>query len=179
MQYVGRFGSKQDDRPRTISSQAYVRPTACLPACLPACTQNVFKKSVCETIHPSTFNPLNAELNLIRHLLALLWARHIVHVSRIRVNTLPFSPPRPVALRLLSLFFLSLFSTLRLFLFFLFFSRLYFPFIQISLFLCLSPSPTPCLHILSRFPSQRLDDLKPAGVSEHKLLFSSRPSDLC
>jgi len=31
-------------------------------------------------------NPLNAELNLICHLLALLGARHILHVSRIRVN---------------------------------------------------------------------------------------------
>ena len=34
------------------------------------------------------FNPLNAELNPIRHLLALVGARHIVHVSRIRVNPL-------------------------------------------------------------------------------------------
>ena len=32
------------------------------------------------------FNPLNAELNPIRHLLALVGARHIVHVSRTRVN---------------------------------------------------------------------------------------------
>ena len=32
------------------------------------------------------FNPLNAELNPIRHLLALVGARHIVHVSRIRVQ---------------------------------------------------------------------------------------------
>jgi len=31
--------------------------------------------------------PLNAELNPICHLLALLGARHILHVSRIRVNT--------------------------------------------------------------------------------------------
>ena len=31
-------------------------------------------------------NPLNAELNPIRHLLTLVGARHIVHVSRIRVN---------------------------------------------------------------------------------------------
>ena len=31
-------------------------------------------------------SPLNAELNLICHLLALVGARHIVHVSRIRVN---------------------------------------------------------------------------------------------
>jgi hypothetical protein len=33
-----------------------------------------------------TFNPLNAELNPICHLLALLGAHHILHVSRIRVN---------------------------------------------------------------------------------------------
>jgi hypothetical protein len=32
------------------------------------------------------FNPLNAELNPIRHLLALVGARHIVDVSRIRVK---------------------------------------------------------------------------------------------
>jgi hypothetical protein len=32
------------------------------------------------------FNPLNAELNPICHLLALLSAHHILHVSRIRVN---------------------------------------------------------------------------------------------
>ena len=37
--------------------------------------------------HCQMFNPLNSELNPIRHLLALVGARHIVHVSRIRVNT--------------------------------------------------------------------------------------------
>jgi hypothetical protein len=31
-------------------------------------------------------NPLNAELNTICHLLALLGAHHILHVNRIRVN---------------------------------------------------------------------------------------------
>ena len=31
-------------------------------------------------------NPLNAELNPIRHLLALVGAHHIVHVSGIRVK---------------------------------------------------------------------------------------------
>ena len=34
-------------------------------------------------------NPLNAELNPIRHLLALVAARHIVHVSRVRVKSHP------------------------------------------------------------------------------------------
>ena len=35
---------------------------------------------------PNIINTLNAELNPIRHLLALVGARHIVHVSSIRVN---------------------------------------------------------------------------------------------
>jgi len=35
---------------------------------------------------PSLLNPLNAELNPICHLLALLGAHHILHVSRIRVK---------------------------------------------------------------------------------------------
>jgi len=34
----------------------------------------------------TAFNPLNAELNPISHLLALLDAHHIPHVSRIRVK---------------------------------------------------------------------------------------------
>jgi len=38
------------------------------------------------TIQPSAFNPLNAEFNPICHLLALLGAHHILHISRIRVN---------------------------------------------------------------------------------------------
>ena len=46
----------------------------------------------CTSLHFYTwcihFNPLNTELNPIRHLLALVGARHIVHVSRIRVNPL-------------------------------------------------------------------------------------------
>ena len=32
------------------------------------------------------FNPLKAELNPIRHFLALVGAPHIVHVSRVRVK---------------------------------------------------------------------------------------------
>jgi len=36
-------------------------------------------------------NPLNAELNPICHLLALLGAHYILHVSRIRVNTTLFT----------------------------------------------------------------------------------------
>ena len=33
-------------------------------------------------------NPLNAELNPVRHLLALAGAHHFVHVSRVRVKLL-------------------------------------------------------------------------------------------
>jgi len=38
------------------------------------------------------FNPLNAELNPICHLLALLEAHHILHISRIRVNRFKKTP---------------------------------------------------------------------------------------
>ena len=45
--------------------------------------------------HP-TFNPLNAQLNPICHLLAFLRAHHFLHVSRIRVNIiLPSTPGSP------------------------------------------------------------------------------------
>ena len=37
-------------------------------------------------LNPILFNPLNAELNPVRHLLTLLGAHHILHVSRIRVS---------------------------------------------------------------------------------------------
>jgi hypothetical protein len=40
----------------------------------------------------SEINPLNAKLNPICHLLALLGAHHILHVSRIRVNTFAVIP---------------------------------------------------------------------------------------
>jgi len=36
----------------------------------------------------SCFKPLNAELNPICHLLALLGTHHILHVGRIRVNSI-------------------------------------------------------------------------------------------
>jgi len=58
-----------------------------------------FIMSVCLSVRPSVlvcveqlssqwldFNPLNTKLNPICHLLALLGAHHILHVSRIRVN---------------------------------------------------------------------------------------------
>ena len=48
-----------------------------------------------------SINPLNAEVNPIRHLLAFVGARHIVHVSRIRVNIL-FISRQSLTLRLFS-----------------------------------------------------------------------------
>jgi len=45
------------------------------------------------TPNSAKINPLNAELNPIRHLLALLGAQHILHVSRIRVKNVWFIPP--------------------------------------------------------------------------------------
>jgi hypothetical protein len=37
-------------------------------------------------LHSPSFNPLNAELNPICHLLALFGAHHILHVSRVGVK---------------------------------------------------------------------------------------------
>jgi hypothetical protein len=42
---------------------------------------------VCELPKSDHFNPLNAELNPICHMLALFGAHHILHVSRIRVKS--------------------------------------------------------------------------------------------
>ena len=49
---------------------------------------NTIQAMVTVTVQISFISPLNAELNPIHHLLALVGTRHIVHVSRIRVNTL-------------------------------------------------------------------------------------------
>ena len=51
-------------------------------------TAGSYKQQEKQTRH---INPLNAELNPIRHLLALAGARHTVHVSRVRVNKLTFT----------------------------------------------------------------------------------------
>ena len=49
------------------------------------CTSHITGTTSCQNCSEGTgLNPLNAELNPIRHLLALIGARHIVHVSRIR-----------------------------------------------------------------------------------------------
>ena len=51
--------------------------------CTPVLKKRVKKNAKTET---SGINPLNAELNPICHLLALLGTHHILHVSRIRVK---------------------------------------------------------------------------------------------
>ena len=50
------------------------------------CQQTYTHRYISGAFTHCLFNPLNAELNPIRHLLALVGARHIVHVGRIRVN---------------------------------------------------------------------------------------------
>ena len=46
------------------------------------------KTTACNLTHRRGINPLNAELNPICYLLALLGAHHFLHVSRIRVKSL-------------------------------------------------------------------------------------------
>jgi hypothetical protein len=50
---------------------------------------------MCIVFDPKYFNPLNAELNPICHLLALLGAHHILHVSRLKVKRKPEDGPAP------------------------------------------------------------------------------------
>jgi hypothetical protein len=52
------------------------------------CILTLLKPAGCVMLYH--FNPLNAELNLICHLLALLGAHRILYVSRIRVNIQQF-----------------------------------------------------------------------------------------
>ena len=52
---------------------------------LPCLVSDLHRKSLTSTEHIAV-NPLNAELNPICHLLALLGTHHILHVSRARVN---------------------------------------------------------------------------------------------
>jgi len=47
---------------------------------------NYWQKCVFLMWYCNIFNPLNAKLNPVCHLLALLGAHHNLHVSRIRVN---------------------------------------------------------------------------------------------
>ena len=49
---------------------------------------NLTVQNILLEIKYSYINPLNAELNPFCHLLALLGAHHILHVSRIRVKAI-------------------------------------------------------------------------------------------
>ena len=58
-------------------------------SCMYGCScARIFILSAWSNLCHVKMNPLNAELNPIRHLLALVGARHIAHVSRIRVKYL-------------------------------------------------------------------------------------------
>jgi len=46
----------------------------------------MFNFQILNPLHVAVFNPLNAELNPICHLLTLLGAHPILHISRIRVK---------------------------------------------------------------------------------------------
>jgi hypothetical protein len=45
-----------------------------------------YREETTKILGEAVFNPLNAELNSIRYLLALLGVHSILHVSRVRVN---------------------------------------------------------------------------------------------
>jgi len=57
-----------------------------LPAAVGMIVSRPGRSRARELISIQLFNPLNAELNPICHLLALLGAHPIFHVSRVRVN---------------------------------------------------------------------------------------------
>jgi len=79
-------------RKATTSFLMCVRPSICPSACNSlALIGRIFMKFDFWLFFENLsrkfrFNPLNAKLNPICHLLALLGAHHILHVSRIRVN---------------------------------------------------------------------------------------------
>jgi hypothetical protein len=56
----------------------------CLNTCV--ATYSKILMMTCDVITAVLFNPSNTELNPICHLLALLGAHHILHVSRTRVK---------------------------------------------------------------------------------------------
>ena len=66
-----------------LSSQKHCDGTCCRQTSRPTHTRSHYNLVEYQGLF---FNPLNAELNPICRLLALLGAHHILHVSRIRVN---------------------------------------------------------------------------------------------
>ena len=55
-----------------------------------------FSRHIFEKYSDFRFNPLNAELNPICHLLALFGAHHIFHVSGLRIKDNPISGSRVI-----------------------------------------------------------------------------------
>ena len=58
----------------------------CGVLCSAATLISTYKNIRCHNSDACNINPLNAVLNPICHLLALLGAHHILHISRIRVR---------------------------------------------------------------------------------------------
>ena len=68
----------------SFSSLSYDRSKA---SCKASCPHSAIQSFLFQMRVSSPFlNPLNAELNPICHMLALLGAHHILHVGRIRVK---------------------------------------------------------------------------------------------
>ena len=76
---------KTNSNMRTLSLQCtIIDPSGSEPG--PETGSCVQSSESSDFIKKNNFNPLNPQLNPICHLLALLEAHHILHVSRIRVN---------------------------------------------------------------------------------------------
>jgi len=57
----------------------------CVTPCILVCCIGILENPI--FVYEEQFNPLKAELNPICHLLVLLGAHHILHVSRIRLES--------------------------------------------------------------------------------------------
>jgi hypothetical protein len=66
----------------------FFKQTSLIFIFLNPCIEIIYKSLLYQQMHSSTINPLNAELNPICHLLALLGVHHFLHVSRVRVKSL-------------------------------------------------------------------------------------------
>jgi hypothetical protein len=108
-----------------------------------------------------SFQPFNAQLNPICHLLALLGAHPILHVSRIRVNG-PIHPNLPCAYRTHLLLLIYRISSFPLGYFYLLFGHAWQP----------AKSNYYLLHVcLSVRPSVRVKQLMPTGRNLSNLIF--------
>jgi len=90
----GERGDQETSPKREITCWGNMRRTTSIDtvavwAVAPSCWNHIslmFTPRFWSSGRRKLFNPLNAELNPICHLLALLGAHHILHLSRIRVN---------------------------------------------------------------------------------------------